>query len=597
MFKDTGKLQCLTVFLTHVCNLHCPYCLTENSRKHANLEFNSIDKIINFLKFNEYYERNSKFTYALYGGEPLTRPKLVKYTIDKIWQEFPEISATLMTNGRLLRKDMVDFCEQYANVEYILSIDSLEKTEKNLAAVSKQLLLLDNVKNNRIKHQCVVTKDNMHELYKLCKEICNYNFTSFRLRRLCDSNYYSEEDLKIIEEQCNLILDDPEIKDKAILFNRICMPEAHRPLYCIDKITDNNRVIVVDTDEKLYCCEHQVGQLDKCIGSLDTGVIYPEFNLKNKYSTSCVGYSIFKEIPFIEKTTNNLVKEIHARNNLNLLTFEVTDVCNYKCDFCLKDKRLNKTHVLTDAAINKILAVSPKAYLISGGEPSLQRNKVLDFVKRAPKKSKLTLNTNLSCWFPEDIKELVKYNVTFNIDFPSINRQEYLNITHCLNKHWDNVVRNLKLIPAKQVKIILVITNKNCNSYKNTIKYLSTVLGITNFTVTPALSHDFIDRVSFYKNLQSFIKEHQNLNITTLSNNRDLHSMVPCTHKCTAGLDRFVVMADTNVINCAWNRGIILGNFLENSVADLLENGKKAFKSYPKEYQNICKGDIPEDDK
>lgn len=128
-FDSLPKVDSFILGLTEVCNLRCTYCCYSgnyvNKRVHntASMSADDIDAVLAFI---ETHAAKRPINIFLYGGEPLLKYDLVKYTIEKarcMWGD--DVSFTVSTNGTTLTKDRIDWLISN-NVILAVSIDGTE---------------------------------------------------------------------------------------------------------------------------------------------------------------------------------------------------------------------------------------------------------------------------------------------------------------------------------------------------------------------------------------------------------------------------------------------------------------------------------------
>jgi radical SAM protein with 4Fe4S-binding SPASM domain len=151
----------LTLVLTSKCNLACDYCWQVDSNVMSDSSDMSIDTIEHWLSYflNKEDKANKKIVY--YGGEPLLRIDLIKFTTDTVKRitsekNLPYPKQHIFTNGTLLSKPIVNLFRQ-ENIFPIISIDGNEeitsKHRKTLSGKSlweKTIRGIELLKNERI---------------------------------------------------------------------------------------------------------------------------------------------------------------------------------------------------------------------------------------------------------------------------------------------------------------------------------------------------------------------------------------------------------------------------------------------------------------
>lgn len=261
--------------------------------------------------------------------------------------------------------------------------------------------------------------------------------------------------------------------------------------------------------------------------------------------------------------------------------FEITDLCNHKCIHCCKTWRVDGNHTMDKSKLDIILSY-PKDFLtISGGEPALAKDKVRYMCEN--EKSFIAINTNLTLWNQEDINYLNK-KVIWKVSVPSTVKSEYEKITEA--NTYNQLMTNLKLINKNSIMTIIV-NEHTINTLQITIEDLA-YLGFSNFVVQPQIPTDFatVDVKKALRNIEDVFVNKRNLNIKLLCYSED--SIIPINHSCDAGIGRFVVLSNGNVVPCACYHAPLLGNILTTSFEELKQNGNEYFNQYKD--KKTCKG-------
>jgi len=264
--------------------------------------------------------------------------------------------------------------------------------------------------------------------------------------------------------------------------------------------------------------------------------------------------------------------------------FEITNACNHNCIHCCKNWEDNSEKRTADKAVlDKILAFPKRHLTISGGEPSLVKDKVMYLVER--EKTKVIINTNMTNWTKEDITYLVGHGVEFNVSVVSLDRTAYKKITRA--DTYDMMFETLQEIP-KNSFITIVVNRLNRNTIDYTVAVLI-LMGFTNIMVTPQKptqdEHVDVDEISRYA--EKLHERYKNVaNIMT----QGYCNVKFCDHLCNAGIGRFVIDTKQNVYPCApIHKECLLGT-IDTPFAELEENGRRFYLSYPEEQRHACKG-------
>lgn len=109
---------------------------------------------------------------------------------------------------------------------------------------------------------------------------------------------------------------------------------------------------------------------------------------------------------------------------------------------------------------------------ISGGEPFLNKN-IVDMIEYADchLACDISCATNLSLIQPKQIERLAKTRIKFNIQFPFVTENAFLESTG--NGKLDDILRNIQLVRDANIKIGLntVVQNGNAKNYEQMIMF------------------------------------------------------------------------------------------------------------------------------
>ena len=122
-----GVVKALCLHVAHTCNLNCAYCFASQGKYHGDRAVMSYEvgkRALDFLIENSGTRHNLEVDF--FGGEPLMNfdvvKRLVAYarSVEKKYNK--NFRFTLTTNGVLIDKDVIDFCNaEMSNV--VLSLD------------------------------------------------------------------------------------------------------------------------------------------------------------------------------------------------------------------------------------------------------------------------------------------------------------------------------------------------------------------------------------------------------------------------------------------------------------------------------------------
>ena len=125
--KTAGVVKALCLHVAHTCNLNCAYCFASQGKYHGDRAVMSYavgKRALDFLIENSGTRHNLEVDFC--GGEPLMNFDVVKQlvayarSVEKKYNK--NFRFTLTTNGVLIDKDVIDFCNaEMSNV--VLSLD------------------------------------------------------------------------------------------------------------------------------------------------------------------------------------------------------------------------------------------------------------------------------------------------------------------------------------------------------------------------------------------------------------------------------------------------------------------------------------------
>lgn len=251
---------------------------------------------------------------------------------------------------------------------------------------------------------------------------------------------------------------------------------------------------------------------------------------------------------------------------------EITNICNLKCDFCIKNDRTNKFMTMSEFEIilNKLKGITDYLYFHVLGEP-LMHPLILDFINLASSYGyKINITTN--GYLINKIKDNKNINM-INISLHSYNEKYNISLEDYLN----NIFRSIdSLIDNKTyINLRLWINNKNNDKIIDYINsYYNTNIKQEKCTIKDRLYLD-IDK--------NFIWP-------------DLNNNYYCNKgKCYGLITHFGILVDGTIIPCCLDsKGIInLGNIFNDDITSVLnskrcKNMRDNFRN-SKKVEELCK--------
>ena len=170
-----NTLSELTLNITETCNFRCKYCFFNKKNRRIILQINVLK---NSKKAVDFYFKNSNncnHQISFIGGEPLLKFNLIKKIVEYIKTFNNKVSFTIITNGSLLKEDILNYLIE--NMFHItISFDG-EKEIQGLNRLSKDKKnSFDIVYNNIRKIQLNNTR--YFEQYVTINSVYSINITS-----------------------------------------------------------------------------------------------------------------------------------------------------------------------------------------------------------------------------------------------------------------------------------------------------------------------------------------------------------------------------------------------------------------------------------
>jgi uncharacterized protein len=246
------EITLLTLSITNSCNLRCKYCpyscnSSDNFYREHSSEKMSIevaDKAIDL--FISKAQNNSAF--GFYGGEPLLNYKLIKYSVQRIRKELPDLNIffTMTSNLTYLNKDIANFLSENKFILHV-SIDgdkivndqnriypngngSYESVIKNLNFLKKEYPSY--FKNYVNSHSVISTISDFNKIDDFfSNQLSDFAFSKYTIAENYNPHFYKQKEITKLQVKENLkkwgiekletIKDKSELKKSMLLINLI----------------------------------------------------------------------------------------------------------------------------------------------------------------------------------------------------------------------------------------------------------------------------------------------------------------------------------------------------------------------------------------
>jgi len=297
--KTAGVVKALCLHIAHTCNLNCAYCFASQGKYHgerAVMSFEVGKRALDFLIENSGTRHNLEVDF--FGGEPLMNFQVVKdlvayaRSVEKKYDK--NFRFTLTTNGILIDKDVIDFCNaEMSNV--VLSLDGRKEIHdryrvdyagngswERIVPKFQQLVEARGGKNYYMRG--TFTHQNPDFLADI-QQMLDLGFTELSMEPVVcapgDPSELTEEDRKIVMDQYEKLAElmlKREREGKPFTFYHYMIDLSDGP--CIYKrisgCGSGTEYMAVTPWGDLYPCHQFVGEEKYRLGDLWTGVTNKE---------------------------------------------------------------------------------------------------------------------------------------------------------------------------------------------------------------------------------------------------------------------------------------------------------------------------------
>ena len=301
---DTNKISFNQAILPIAgrCNLACPYCFaqTDGGFHFRDYTEKDIKDVVDFL-VKQRKDEETPIVLTFFGGEPLLKFDIIKFTIGYIQQMYADIpfSYSITTNGTIVNDEIIRTIKEN-NIAVLLSIDgpdnefNLRRFRNNKKSIDLVLKNIQTFKDNGVKVELRATlvSNNPYilETFKFFEDFKTQFNIVFAYNSENTSHHcaeYNHNTLQSIERQLNDVKKYyiRKIKNKEDIYNqmfvRYMTPLRYRSLsnvvcgagWCFFTIT---------SDGTIYPCAHFMNNAKYGIGNIHTGEI--DFKKKQQYT-------------------------------------------------------------------------------------------------------------------------------------------------------------------------------------------------------------------------------------------------------------------------------------------------------------------------
>ena len=293
--KKSNVFQ-VTIAPTLKCNASCRYCFESTLKNITEMNLETADKIVEFIEKSISKESTKILILSWFGGEPLLRPDIIKYTAEKLIAFCNENDITynhnITTNGVLLNVDNIKLLKDININRVNITIDGMEEMHnfrrplKNKDSSFKRIIenILLAVDELPINIRVNLDQQNTQNVNDLIK----YVFNDLKLRNKVTMYFSPVENFNKISIPSCGVFDNPEEFSKAVgpLINNlyeyggrdaISNLIPHQTMFACGAEALNSYVI--DPLGNLYKCWNVIGDESEIIGDIYNGIKHTKNHL------------------------------------------------------------------------------------------------------------------------------------------------------------------------------------------------------------------------------------------------------------------------------------------------------------------------------
>lgn len=315
------------------------------------------------------------------------------------------------------------------------------------------------------------------------------------------------------------------------------------------------------------------------------------------------------DINVVSEENNSISEERYVQELLNIQqTFtqerkpykffiELTYNCNLRCAHCYREEEIRENYQeylekeKIYSVLDEIEEIGAVEVVFTGGE-CFTHPKIYEILEYATKKNLIvTILTNGNFIDEITIEKLQKIDI-YDIRVSIYGMQEKHDFMTHIQGSWKKSVRALELIKEKKGigTAVFVITKNNYEDTEDVIEFFrqKDISLSLNTMITPTAKGKLNPT-----EMRINSKEYEEL--------LNKYNLPVSGSRCTAGISRFRIIPNGNVIPCELIEGNVLGNIYAQSIKEIMEGEKKkyfeeAFSSILKthycvtqcEYKSVC---------
>ncbi len=287
-----------------MCNLNCPYCFaqTDGGFNFPNFTEKDIDKVVSFVMDTQINANRKSTSFVFFGGEPLLKFDIIKYTVSYIKQKYPNRSVgfSITTNGTIINDEIIDYFKQN-NFLILLSLDgpdnefNLRKYQDGRKSIDIVMQNIEKLRKEEVSIELRATLINTNpyivETFDFFEKLqCPFTVVfayQSENKMHQELSMYNESVLQSIREQLDDLL--AYYRERACRGESIYSKIINDAKKSFDRrighyipCTSGRQYFTITADGNIFSCAHLMNNPLFRMGSINNGITSPESYLPPK---------------------------------------------------------------------------------------------------------------------------------------------------------------------------------------------------------------------------------------------------------------------------------------------------------------------------
>lgn len=269
------------------CNLNCPYCFAQSDGgfKFSDYSEKDIQEIVDFIvKKND---ADTPITLIFFGGEPLLRFDIIKFTVNYCRKTYPErkFGYSMTTNGTILNEEVLSFIKEN-NMSILISLDgpdnefNLRRFKNGRKSIDKVIKNLEYIRDAGVRLEIRATLVNSNpyicETFDFFENLgIPFNVVFAYASENKSHHYadYNDDNLRHIASQFDELFDfyTKKIWNKEPLYNKMLFENIELIRYRITREVSCSAGVTYFTimsNGDIFSCAHFMNNHKYCIGNI-----------------------------------------------------------------------------------------------------------------------------------------------------------------------------------------------------------------------------------------------------------------------------------------------------------------------------------------